>query len=96
MSDSYSKQAKTWCDRYDLTLEDTSTVFQYEVILTAPEGCVLWSSEAERYTIRQTRQRGSRKDRFWQRVEAEASTGAIDRTRVKNWVPAAVWDIPPQ
>jgi len=96
MSLSYKKQAHVWCDRFGITLEDTSTLTQYEITLTAPDGCVLWSSEAEIYTIRQARQKGSRKDLFWQKVEAEASTGAIDKTVVDKWNPHTVWDITPK
>lgn len=96
MSLSYAKQVKKYCDRYDMTMVDTSTLIRYEVTLTAPDDCVLWGTDSETYTIRQARKKGSRKDKFWDIVGAEASTGTIhkDALSVRGWTQHVEWNVP--
>lgn len=77
-----------------MTMVDTSTLLKYEVTLTAPDDCVLWGTDSETYTIRQTRRKGSRKDLFWSKVSDEASTGIYAKSCAPAWVKNVTWDIP--
>jgi hypothetical protein len=95
MSESWAKRVKTLCDNYNISLEDTSTIFHYEATLTAPDGCVLWGTESESYRIIMTRVKGSRKEHFWYAVFSVAETGAIHKDQVDNWVVALPpWTLP--
>lgn len=94
MSLSYARQVKDYCERFDVTLRDTSTCTEYEVTLTAPDDSILWSSESEIYMIRQARQKGSRKDKFWDLVGSELSTGTIYKSAVLGWNNYVEWNAP--
>lgn len=96
MSRSYSKQAKDWCKSYDIELKDTSTPFQYEVTLTAADGDVLWGTECKSLTIRQIRQKGSRKEPFWYQVACEASLGSMEESYALQPKLHASWDFDPE